>query len=239
MNSLLEPMNIVGAVVRGVAQGVTEAVAPPPPPTWGTEICQCKDTKPGDWIYACFCPLCAASTAKSRTNHTNPCFNFCCFPPQATAYSVRAQYGLPGSCTEDLFATLFCGPCVIRRLLHETKVRSTVPDLQGPLGDKWHVDLVQCKSWSDLGECLLMTINPCYYSSMAYLVLWKVKANNLKDDKDEGCDRCMLACCTVPCAAYGEARQQYGIESEFPAVGWFCYPCAIRRASMESVSRVG
>eukprot|EP00759_Apiculatamorpha_spiralis_P057647 PhF_6_TR8733/c0_g2_i2/m.13732 len=92
---------------------------------------------------------------------------------------------------------------------------------------------------------LLMAINPCYYSSMAYLVLWKVKASNLKYDKDEGCDRCMLACCTVPCAAYGEARQQYGIESEFPVglcedvvVGWFCYPCAIRRASMESVSRV-
>merc|ERR1719456_1237800 len=192
-------------------------------PRWTTRAGQCDPPATCEqWLCACFCTQCAQAQAKSNVDGTHVCYNCLCWHHGGSVSFVRREYGLFGTCGDDLMCSLFCGPCQVRQALTESELRGVVPSpffaRKGPSQREWANTLFGC----DGCECLEAMLCP-----------WCVAhyTRNMLQPVERG-DCCFDMLCILPTAIYGQVRHHHGIHAEFgvledvclPVV---CYPCAL------------
>lgn len=105
----------------------------------------------GSCMYACFCPICALASAKSKLDSSTCCFNCMCVSPAATRWMARTAYGVPGSACDDCITTACCLPCSANQVLQLTETNPPIPHTRpNDIVRHWDADENQC----DCGNCL-------------------------------------------------------------------------------------
>uniref|UniRef100_A0A7S1PSH8 Uncharacterized protein n=1 Tax=Neobodo designis TaxID=312471 RepID=A0A7S1PSH8_NEODS len=198
-------------------------------PKWSTRMGQCDPPATCEqWAFSCFCHQCAAAKSKTLTDGSDICYNFFCWHWIGGMSYVRREYGIKGSCGDDLMCGLFCMPCTIRRFYTEVETRKTIPLLRGG-PDEWQTTLFAC------GCCEFFQAVLCPFCPAA------TAKQLLQPNQDM--DSCFDWMCLIPPGIYGQVRHMYGIKAEFgmledcclPVV---CYPCAIAQARREAEWRL-
>eukprot|EP01100_Stratorugosa_tubuloviscum_P014772 TRINITY_DN807_c1_g1_i1.p1 TRINITY_DN807_c1_g1~~TRINITY_DN807_c1_g1_i1.p1 ORF type:complete len:110 (-),score=34.90 TRINITY_DN807_c1_g1_i1:115-414(-) len=87
------------------------------------EFCDFCGLGPCHCIYACICPQCSMSQARSNYDDSNCIFNCCCICIPALRNIVREGYGIEGNCLYDILLSVFCYPCAIVQTHQEIKSR--------------------------------------------------------------------------------------------------------------------
>lgn len=224
LTSMQQGMQRVMNQVMGQAQALPP---PPPPPQWSTRLTQCdQPARTEDWCFACFCPQCAQSSAKSSTDRSDCIFNFCCFHPIGSYSHVRHAYGIPGSCGDDLGYGLFCMPCATRRILTEARVKGLSYGTYGANNQQWQNTLFGCTCC----ELLEAAICPC-------LVVHQTRGL-LQPGSREDC--CFNSFCILPTSTYGQVRHHYNLISDCPlledlCLPLVCFPCTLNQARREAL----
>lgn len=190
---------------------------------WSTKIFQCDGIATEHWVYAIFCPLCAAAHAKTKVDQTNVFFNFLCFTPIGSYSMVRHHYNIMGECGQDMFHGGLCLPCGARHIWTEANMRGQIAGKHGANSGTWSTELTQC----DCSEFTRAAFCPCMVSHEVRQLM-HIKTDN-----------CFDYLCLIPTSMYGQVRHTYGIQSDCPVledlcVGLFCYPCGLNRALREA-----
>lgn len=215
----------MAAIVASGLAAASKVVSAAPTEQWKTKPFQCEGVKNEDWLYAVFCPVCAAAHAKSKVDQTHPIFNFFCFTPIGSYSMVRHSYGILGECGEDCLYGGLCTFCGVRQIWSEANIRGPIPGKYGQLTGQWSTELFQC----ECAELAKAAFCP-------FLVAHEVRA--LIHPQTNNWFDCF---CLIPTSMYGQVRNTYGIGSEWNpvcedlVVGAACYPCALNRALREAV----
>uniref|UniRef100_A0A7S1PR85 Uncharacterized protein n=1 Tax=Neobodo designis TaxID=312471 RepID=A0A7S1PR85_NEODS len=204
-------------------------------PKWSTRMGQCDPPATCEqWAFSCFCHQCAAAKSKTLTDGSDICYNFFCWHWIGGMSYVRREYGIKGSCGDDLMCGLFCIPCLVRRGLTESELRGVVQSPYRTPGQQpdreWATTLFAC-GCCEFFEALLCPFCVAHYT------------RNLLQPYEERGDCCFDMMCLIPFAMYGQARHRYGIVAEFGCiedicVPVVCYPCAIAQARREAEWRL-
>ena len=201
--------------------------------TWTTSLTQCTSgnyVQASHYCVSCCCCPCAAAIAKSHVDGTSALYNCCCWNTLASYSFVRYEYRLEGTCSNDFWTVLCCGPCAVRQMYTEAvSVRGTPPHYQTGQNEQWKQDCFEC----ELMDLATVVVCPCGIAGETRERLQPASKY----------DTCFNCCCLVPCAMYGQVRQRYGIRADCPLLEDVCYatvcwPCALHRAAMESRLRV-
>lgn len=200
---------------------------------WSSRITQCDPPGTGsDWCLSfVFCP-CTAAAAKYAVDRTNPIYDCLCWNPVASLAYVRHEYGITGPCGDDCGYGIFCGPCSVRQMYTETRLRGPSPKpwaaLYGQNIDQWQRSLFDCTTCGFLKALVC----PCCAAADVRDILQPSAAG----------DDCFNVFCLNPLSMYGQVRSHYGILADCPLaedlfVPIVCCPCSINRARVEAIHR--
>jgi len=92
---------------------------------WTRGLGSCCDY-PGQCIYACICPACAAASERSNFDRSNWCFNLFTVQPCAARNIVREGYNINGGCCGDILVMWCCTPCGLVQMHREIETRGQV-----------------------------------------------------------------------------------------------------------------
>jgi len=129
------PCVITQAAAEVTSRGAIQPFVANSPGEWQQGTWSCCDY-PAEFIYAWFCPSCAAGSVYSAFDESKDClFNCLCIGPCVIRNSMREAYGIEGNCAEDILCMWCCTPCAITQLHGEVQKRgplhSSAPGVQG------------------------------------------------------------------------------------------------------------
>eukprot|EP00759_Apiculatamorpha_spiralis_P022324 PhF_6_TR26606/c0_g1_i1/m.38504 len=178
----------------------------------------------GKCLYVCLCPLCAWSQLRSTFDDSNIVFNCLCAPPMAIRSMIRENYGIQGSCTEDIAVTCCCTCCAYVQTAKEVENPSHPKQQKITLNDQWRTSLYSCEYGL---ECLTAWFVPCIAGAIV----------RKSFDNSNICFNCL--CIPTP-LLYNIVREGYAIEGTCSSdclVGTFCGACALHQMQREVKAR--
>jgi len=199
---------------------------------WSTRLCQHSNPVISDdlcwgWLIA----PCASARSKANVDGSNCCYNLLCWTPIGSYSYVRHEYGILGTCGDDIGNAFFAFPCASRQIYTEARLRgkSGAPDSRfyGANAEEWRSSLFGCSCCAFLQAvfCSFCVTND----------VRKILQPSASDDTFFNC------CCILPTSVYGQVRNHYGIVSDWgiledlflPVI---CFPCALIRARNEALA---